>query len=63
MVRDSSLSYKKDYVIVMKNFSGSKVTVILLKGLILPNGGASAVKGLRSTGLPRLVCLGMTLRS
>jgi hypothetical protein len=35
--------------------SGSKVTVILLKGWILPIGGASAVEGLRSTALPRLV--------
>ena len=35
--------------------SGSKVTAILLKGLILPIGGVSAVEGLRSTGLPRLV--------
>ena len=34
---------------------GSKVTAILLKGRILPIGGASAVEGLRSTGLPRLV--------
>ena len=34
---------------------GSKVTAILLKGWILPIGGASAVEGLRSTGLPRLV--------
>ena len=33
--------------------NGSKVTVILLKGLILPIGGASA--GLRSKGLPFLV--------
>ena len=64
-VKDSSSSYKKDYVIVVKTFlnheghqipiSGSKVTVILLKGCILPFGGALAVKGLRSTGLPRLV--------
>ena len=35
--------------------SGSKVTAILAKGLILPNGGASAVKDLQSTGLLRLV--------
>ena len=35
--------------------NGSKVTVILLKGCISPVGGASAVEGLRSTGLPRLV--------
>ena len=37
--------------------SGSKVTAILLTGLILPTGGASSVVGLRSTGLPRLVLL------
>ena len=53
------------YVIVIKNFlntkghqnriNGLKVTVILLKGWILPICGASAVEGLRSTGLPRLV--------
>ena len=64
-VRDSSSSYKIDYVIVIKTFlnpeghqnriSGSKVTAILLKGWILPIGGASAVEGLRSTGLSRLV--------
>ena len=65
--RDSSysFSYKINYVTVIKNFlnpkghhnriSGSKVTVILLKGWILPIGGASAVEGLLSTGLPRLV--------
>ena len=35
--------------------SGSKVTAILQKGLILPIGGASAVEGLQSTGLPCLV--------
>ena len=35
--------------------NGSKVMAILLKGWILPVGGASAVEGLRSTGLPRLV--------
>ena len=64
-VRDSSSSYKIDYVIVISTFlnlegrqnciTGSKVTEILLKGWILPIGGASAVEGLRSTGLPRLV--------
>ena len=64
-VRGSSSSYKIDYVIVMKTFlhpkghqnriSGSKVTAILLNGQILPIGGASAVEGLRSTGLPCLV--------
>ena len=35
--------------------TGSKVTAILPKGWILPIGGASAVEGLRSTVLPRLV--------
>ena len=35
--------------------SGLKVTAILLKGWILPIGESSAVEGLRSTGLPRLV--------
>ena len=64
-VWDSSSSYKIDYVIVIKNFlntewhqnpiNGSKVTAILLKGWILPISRASAVEGLRSTGLPRLV--------
>ena len=47
-VRDSSSSYKIDYVIVIKNFlnpeghqnpfNGSKVTAILLKGRILSIG-------------------------
>ena len=64
-VRDSSSSYKIDYVIVIKTFlnpeghqnriSSSTVMAILLKGLILPIGGASLVEGLRSTGLPCLV--------
>ena len=63
-VRDSSSSYKIDYVIVIKTFlnpkghqnpiNGSKVTAILLKEWISPVGGASAVEGLRSTGLPSL---------
>ena len=35
--------------------SGSKVTAILLKGWILSIGGASALEGLRSTWLRRLV--------
>ena len=66
-----SSSYKIDYVIVIKNFlnpeghqnpfNGSKVTAILLNGQILPIGGASAVEGLRSTGLPRLVYIQPTL--
>ena len=65
MVRDSPPNYKIDYVIVIKTFlnpeghqnriSGSKVTAMLLKGWILPTGGASSVEGLRSTGLARLI--------
>ena len=49
-VRDSTSSYKIDYVIVIKKLlnpewhqnptGGSKVTAILLKGWILPIGGA-----------------------
>ena len=34
--------------------TGSKFTMILLKGWNLPIGGASAVEGLRATGLPLL---------
>ena len=70
MVRDSSSSYKIDYFIVINNFLnlkghqnpiiGSKVTAVLLKGWVLPIGGASAVEGLRSTGLPRLVLMSMS---
>ena len=57
MVRDRSSSYKIDYVIGIKNslspegyqnrISGSKVTAILLKGWILPIGGATAGECLR----------------
>ena len=52
LVGDSTLSYKIDYAIVIKNFlnpkghqnpiSGSKVTAILLRAYILPIGGASS---------------------
>ena len=35
--------------------TGSKVRAILLNGLVLPIGGISAVKGLESTGLSRIV--------
>ena len=58
MVEDGAFSQKIDYVTILKeilNFgghpnciAGSKVTAILLNGWILPLGGASAVKGLRS---------------
>ena len=66
-IRDSSHNYKIDYVIVIKTFlnpkgnqnriSGSIVMAISLQWRILPIGGASAVEGLQSTGLPRLVSL------
>ena len=39
----------------------SKVMAILLKGWILALGGASAVEGLRSTGLPGLVSVTIVL--
>ena len=65
MVEDGAFSHKIDYV---TNFLeilnreghpicivGSRVTTIFLNGWILPIGGASAVEGLRSTGLPCLV--------
>ena len=64
-VRYSTSSYKIDYVIVIKNFlnlkgphnliSGSKVTAILLKGWVLPIGGASAGEGLSCSPRSRLV--------
>ena len=59
------------YKIVIKNYlnseghinpiNGSKVMAILLKRRILPIDGASAVEGLRSTGLPHLVFLQLRL--
>ena len=61
-VKDNSSSYKIDYVLVIKTFpnpewhqnfiSGSKVTAILLKGWILPIGGASAVRVCDQRGYP-----------
>ena len=61
-VTDSSSSYKIDYFIVIKTFlnpeghhnriSGSKGTAILLKGWILPIGGASAVRVCDQRGYP-----------
>ena len=72
MMRDSSSSYKIDCFIVIKTIlnpvghqnciSGLKVRTILLKGWILHIGEASAVEGLRSTGLPRLVFLMYTYK-
>ena len=65
MVEDSAFSHKIDYVNFLKEIlnlkghliciTGSRVTVILLNGWILPIGGASAVGCRRSLGLPRLV--------
>ena len=66
-VRDSSSSYKIDYVIVIKNFlnpeghqnstSTLKVTAILLKGWILPIGGALAGEALPCSLRSRLVLI------
>ena len=67
-VRDRCSSYKKDYAIVIKNFlnqnpiTGSKVTAILLKGWIWPNGGASAGEGLRLQPAQQ-ACLTITLHT
>ena len=57
MVGDVAFSHKIDYVKIFKEIlnleghpnciTGSKVTVILLNGWILPIGGALAIKGLR----------------
>ena len=41
--------------------TGSRVTAISLNGWILPIGGNSAVEGLRSTGLHRLVLKALSL--
>ena len=55
MVEDGVFSHKIDYVNIFLRMTGSKVEAILLNGWILPIGGASALEGLRLTGLPRLV--------
>ena len=57
MVEDGAFSHKIDYVTFLKEILNpeghpnrmtiSKVTAILLRGWILPIGGASALKGLR----------------
>ena len=51
MVEDGAFSHNRDYVMI----TGSRLSAILLNGLILAIGKASWVEGLRSTGLPRLV--------
>ena len=65
MIGDGAFSHKIDYVTIFKEIlnpeghpnciTGSRVTAIFLNGWILPISGASAVEGLQSTGLPRLV--------
>ena len=67
MICNGAFSHKIDYVTFFleivnleghpNTITGSRVTVILLKGWILLIGGASEVEGLRPTGLPRLVYL------
>ena len=67
MVEDGAFSHKIDYVSICLEIlnleghpnciTGSRVTAILLNGWILPIGEASAVEGLRSTVLSRLVYL------
>ena len=56
MVEEGAVSHKTDYLTILEeilNFkghpnriTGSRVSAILLNGLILPIGGASAVEGL-----------------
>ena len=62
--RDSPSSYKIDNVIVINNFLNPRASKShqwlksygnFTEGVDLPIGGASAVEGLQSTGLPRLV--------
>ena len=65
MFEDGAFSDKIDCVSILKEIlnldghpnrnTGTEVTAILLNRWILPIGGASAVEGLRSTELPRLV--------
>ena len=63
MVDDGAFSHKIDQVTMEilnlrghpNRKPGSRITAILLNGWILPVGGASAVDGLRSMKLPRLV--------
>ena len=65
MVEDGAFIREIDYVTFLEEIlnhkghpngiTGSRFTAILLNGWILPIGGASAVEGLQSTGLPHLV--------
>ena len=62
MVEDGAFSHKIDFATLFleilnleghqNRITGSRVTAILLNGWILPIGGALAMEGLRSTGLP-----------
>ena len=65
MIEDGAFSHKIDNFTIFEEIinieghpnctTGSRVTAILLNGGILPICEASAVEGLRSTGLPRPV--------
>ena len=59
IVEDGAFSHKLDFIANLEghtnHITGSRVTAALLNGCILSIGGASAMAGLRSTGLPRLV--------
>ena len=65
MCLDGACSHKIDYITIISEIlnleehpnriTGSKVTAILLNGWTLPIGGASAVEGLQSMGIPCLV--------
>ena len=64
MIEDGAFNHKIDYVTNFleilnleghhNRITGSRDTAILLNWWILPVGGASAVEGLLSTGLPGL---------
>ena len=64
MVEYGAFSHKIEYATIFfeilnleghtNRITGSRVKAILLNGWILPIGGASALEGLRSTGLLRL---------
>ena len=63
IVEDGAFGNKIDYVAIFlkiqnlehyNRITGSRVMALLLNGLILPIGGASAVEGLYQRGLPRL---------
>jgi hypothetical protein len=58
MIQDGAFSHKREILDLEghpNQITDSRVTRILPNGLIMPVGGASAVEGLRSKGLARLV--------